>query len=228
MAAPHGEHTATPLADGRILIAGGFTRVAEIFDPASDQFTETAGAMPLTCAGHTATRLADGRVLLTGGFSGSAFGGTVVATAELFDPASGSFALTASMTEPRYRHAAALLPDGRVLVAGGWSGRQVLSTAEVYDPGRGSWTPIAPMQERRMGHTLTPRPDGSVLAVGGCAEGTTERFDPVTDRFLAAGPLAEPRQGHTTTLLRGSRVLIVGGYGASALASAEMLGGSGD
>jgi hypothetical protein len=223
MTAPRGEHTATPLADGRVLLAGGYTVTAEIFDPASDQFTRTAGSMSQSRTGHTATRLADGRVLLAGGFSGSVFGGGLTDTAEIFDPATGSFTPTAPKTTPRYRHAAALLPDGRVLVTGGWNGRATLATAELYDPVRGVWTPVAPMAGRRVGHTITRLPDSTLLVAGGRFAAVAERFDPVTGRFLPTGLLAEPRQSHTATLLPAGRVLIVGGYGTSPLASAEQL-----
>ena len=125
------------------------------------------------------------------------------------------------MTVPRYRHAAALLPDGRVLVTGGWSGRAILSSAEIYDPIQESWAPAAPMQERRMAHTMTPLPDHTLLVTGGHLVPMTERFDPVTGRFSPSGPLAAPRQGHTATLLPDGQVLLVGGYGEGALASAE-------
>ena len=97
MSAPRGEHTATPLADGRILLAGGYTQTAETFDAAAGRFTPAAGLMLLSRTGHTATRLPDGRVLLAGGFSGSVFGGAFSATAEIYDPSTASFTPAASM-----------------------------------------------------------------------------------------------------------------------------------
>ena len=131
------------------------------------------------------------------------------------------------MAEPRYRHAAARLPDGRVLVTGGWSGQAMLATAELYDPVKGSWTAAAAMAEPRMGHTMTRLPDGSALVVGGHLAATAEQFDPHTGRFHSLGPIAQPREGHTATLLPDGSVLIVGGYDEGALASAELFHGSG-
>jgi hypothetical protein len=170
---------------------------------------------------HTATALPDGRVLLTGGFSGSVLGGRVTAGAELFDPATGLFTPAPPMSAPRYRHAAALLPDGRVLVTGGWSGRATLVFTELYDPATGLWTAAEPMRTRRSGHTMTLLPDSTLLVVGGRFAAEAERFDPATRRFLSAGPLTELRQGHTATLLPDGEVLVAGGYVAGALNSAE-------
>ena len=125
-------HTATLLSDGKVLITGGNNgtqslATAELFDPASGKFTPT-GTMNAAREFHTATLRNDGTVLVAGGAElTSAAEGTTqegllpesMATAELFDPASGTFTPTSDMASARARHAAILLPDGRVFVTGG-------------------------------------------------------------------------------------------------------------
>ena len=107
---------------------------------------------------QTATRLSDGRVLVAGGFDDWA----ALATAEIYDPATGTWAPTGSMVEGRGYHTATLLPDGRVLVAGGRSNNSstghALSSAELFDPATGTWTPTASMSRGRAYHTATLLP----------------------------------------------------------------------
>lgn len=95
-------------------------------------FTATAG-MTMPRAAHTATLLTSGKVLITGGYGPTGFS-PPLATAELFDPSSGSFTPTGSMSTPRASHTATLLADGTVLIVGGRSGTEDLATAEIYDP----------------------------------------------------------------------------------------------
>ncbi|HET9786181.1 MAG TPA: kelch repeat-containing protein, partial [Pyrinomonadaceae bacterium] len=94
-------HTATSLADGRVLIAGGENAAgqlsdSEIFDPASGTFS-SSGSMTAARADHAAVRLADGRVLITGGRNGSG----KLGTSEIFDPATGTFSSGPSMNVAR-------------------------------------------------------------------------------------------------------------------------------
>ena len=120
-------HTATTLADGRVLVAGGYdahdqaVASAVIYDPATDTFSPT-GSMAAARGLHTATLLADGRVLIAGGGHPSWVGPQAdpyLASAELFDPATGTFSPTGSMAIRREGHTATLLTDGRVLITGG-------------------------------------------------------------------------------------------------------------
>jgi len=130
---PRDSHTATLLADGKVLVASGLLGLlasAELYDPASGTWTKT-GSLANARQSHTATLLANGKVLVAGGFSN--IGGDL-ASAELYDPASGTWTETGSLANARYDHTGTLLADGKVLVAGGlnFDFPYVLATAELY------------------------------------------------------------------------------------------------
>ena len=132
------------------------------------------GQMTVERGLHTATLLADGRVLVVGGFT---TGLSALASAELFDPATGAFSPTGSMATGRAVQIATLLQDGRVLVAGGASDTWDihLASAEVYDPGSGSFSATGPMAAQRIDYfdTATLLADGRVLVAGGQGEDRT-------------------------------------------------------
>ncbi|MEP6766439.1 MAG: kelch repeat-containing protein [Gemmatimonadaceae bacterium] len=164
MKSARGMFTATPLADGRILIVGGYDAAvfttlasAEIFDPVAGTFAFT-GSMSKARSGHTATRLADGKVLIVGGINDATDG----ATAELYNPTTGQFeTVNGAMSVPRKHHAAALMSDGRVAIIGGESlDNWVRGTAEAYDPVSRTFSPL--------GYMATPRrrPTASVITTG--------------------------------------------------------------
>ena len=115
---------------------------------------------------HTATLLSNGKVLVAGGYN---FASSWLSSAELYDPASGTWTNTGSMAAGRYAHTATLLPNGKVLVTGGinWSAGGCLSSAELYDPASGTWTVTGPLITGRDAHTATLLPDGQVLVAGG-------------------------------------------------------------
>src|SRR5450432_1727706 len=133
---PREAHTATPLASGKILVAGGasdcttaitpvsetfyctYVAGAELYDPTSNSWS-AAGTLATGRTGHTATLLASGKVLVTGGTNSNGGYGPPIASAELYDPVSNTWSPAASLNTARFEHTATLLPSGKVLVAGG-------------------------------------------------------------------------------------------------------------
>ena len=221
----HSEHTATLLPNGEVLITGGersasfpCSSLAERYDPTTGTFTQ-ASWMSECRAYHTATLLPNGKVLVVGGD----------ATAELYDPATGAFTLTGSLTTPRYYgHTASLLANGQVLIAGGFRGvvNNTLvteSSAELYDPATGTFSPTGSMGVGRLFHTATLLASGKVLVAGGMNQANAELYDPATGIFTATGNTVHERYWHTATLLpNGSVLLAGGGYYSGDLASTEL------
>ncbi|MBP1705894.1 MAG: Branched-chain amino acid transporter, amino acid-binding protein, partial [Chloroflexi bacterium] len=201
MATARGAHTATLLPDGRVLVAGGASTAgeeglggllagAETYDPASGTFVGT-GPLATARAGATATLLSDGRVLVAAGFDVPRPGAvSTLRAAEIYDPASGTFGPTGSLVTARYLHTATLLPDGRVLITGGFDPEAgYLASAEIYDPANGTFVGTGPLTAGRYGHTATLLPDGRVLVAGGFDRGagylaSAEIFDPVSGTFV--------------------------------------------
>ncbi|MCR6482368.1 protein LivK [Amycolatopsis sp. OK19-0408] len=211
------------LHDGRVLAAGGGdSRGAQTFadtalyDPATGQWTGT-GPLTTSRRGHTLTTLDDGRVLAVGGGHGHPTSRPwAQATAELYDPATGTWTPTGSLHQSRLVHSATLLPDGRVLVAGGSTDQPphfadlTTATAELYDPATGTWTPAAPMLHARAAFPAVLTPDGHVMAIGGSIDtgsdvaGITfcETYDPATDQWTPTDPIGTPTQGSNSGLAR--------------------------
>jgi hypothetical protein len=184
------------------------------------------GSMETARLSHTATLLNSGKVLVAGGGNATA----TLATAELFDPGSGSFAPTGSMGTARILHTATLLKNGKVLVTGGDSSTATLATAELFDPSSGSFVPTGSMGAARSSHTATILNDGRVLIAGGVDAGTAlataELFDPSSGSFTPTESMGTARSSHTATLLNNGKVLITGGVnlatGGGYFASGEL------
>jgi hypothetical protein len=210
---------AARLNDGRVLIVGGWSTglKAEIFDPVSGTFAPTANDLSRPHALHTLTLLGDGRVLVAGGRMAEP-AASEIATAEIFDPATATFAPTGSLRCGRDSHAAALLSDGRVLVMGGSVQTQpgygmTLRSAELFDPAIGTFTPTGSMSFSRTGHDAVTLPDGTVL-VFGWARNSAEIYDPASGRFRETGGPSVAHDSATATPLLDGRVLVSGGYKA--------------
>lgn len=210
-------HTATLLKNGNVLVAGSGMddkHSAELFNIRTHRF-EATGNMRMNRLGPTATLLPNGKVLIAGGASGEERGHTVVATAELYDPATGRFTPTGSMTLVRYKHGALLLPDSTVLIVGGsdehdWRGQY--NSVELYDMKRGTFSRVRDMEGKRfkLPNGVTLLNDGTVLVTGGAKK--IEIYNPGTQSFSSAGQFDEPHFYETATLLPDGSVLIAGGY----------------
>jgi len=219
-------HTAALLPDGTVLLAGGLGLAsAEKYDPGTAKFTPTTGSMSVARSGHTATLLTtgpdSGKVLITGGQA--SVGSAAYATAELFDPGTGTFTLTkGNMSVARTGHNATLLSDGTVLITGGG-----VLVADLFDPSTGVFTPTTGnLVAARNNDTATLLPTGQVLITGGfngAALATAELYDPTKKTFSATGPMAVPRVSQTATLLTtgadSGKVLVAGGNNLDSVAA---------
>ena len=235
-------HTATRLLDGRVLVVGGsngstLLSSAEIYDPATGKWTPT-GSMRAARYVHTATLLKDGKVLVAGGLPNLSFGVAALASAEIYDPATGQWAATGAMTQPRLQAKSVLVTRGplagKVLIAGGLYVQCCgfpLATTEIYDPVQGSWSKAANMLRRRYFDDsnvggLQALPDGTVFLVGGndadssgyIALNEAEIYSPATQAWSEAAGKQTNAQGAAVALSHG-RLLVAGGYVGRALAS---------
>jgi hypothetical protein len=214
-------HAAVLLRNGKVLLAGGvgtgwsFLRSAEIYEPSTGTSRPT-GDMSAARESHTATLLNDGRVFVAGGHEGRRPRITLHAAGEIYDPAKGAFTAAGTMSIPRHKHDAVLLPDGQVLVTGGSDARDgegKYDSAEVFDPKTVAFQRVRASHLPRFKHQGTSLllRNQKVVVLGGAAQ--AELYDPASGRFLpVAGRFDEPRFFAAATLLRGGNALITGGY----------------
>ena len=186
----------------------------------------SAGTLKVPRFGHRAVRLQNGQVLMAGGSTSPDPAAPVpTATVELYNPATNTWSLAASMSTPRNNLQLTLLANGRVLASGGQrGGPQALATAEVYDPVANAWSPVGSMRSARYLAGAALLSDGRVLVAGGSdgngPHSSAEIFNPSTGTWSAASSMAVPRYAGGMAVLPGGRVLVAGG--SDALPGAEI------
>jgi large repetitive protein len=226
MATSRFSHTATLLANGKVLVAGGYadggnnpTNSAELFDSATGLYTAT-GSMLDVHAGHTATLLANGKVLVVDH-------GTNNTSAELYDPIAGVWSPAGPTPLLFESHAAALLKDGRVLVMGGVGGFGTASNCYIFNPSNSTWTVTGSMQYPTAVPTATLLTNGNVLAAGGflassntpplSSASLTEVYDVTSGTWTVTSQMNAAHSGHTANLLPNGKVLVAGPDGSAEL-----------
>jgi N-acetylneuraminic acid mutarotase len=225
-------HAATLLPNGEVLVEGGgnatgFLPNAELYAPATGKWT-MSGSMTTARGQHTATLLPNGEVLVAGGLSNgsSPWSPSCTATAEIYNPFTGQWTTTGSMTKPRSSHTATLLRDGLVLIAGGLCNGGFSypdNSAELYDPSTGTWKATGSMNVARVNTAATLLPNGQVLTAGGnstsSAGRSAELYDPSTGTWKAMGSMTVYRPTLTAALLMNGDVLVFGGTQLASSAS---------
>jgi RHS repeat-associated protein len=232
-----GETSATLLQNGMVLMVGGTSAGpnAELYNPATGLFTTTGSLNTSRCL-QSATLLNNGKVLIAGGYNDGTFcdSGTTnpLASAELYNPSTGTFAPTGSMSTGRIYHSATLLQNGNVLIAGGDGTSNVLASAQIYNPSTGAFTNTGSLHTARSSHTATLLNNGQVLVAGGVSNtggvylASAELYSPSGGTFATTGNMTVTRAVQTATLLANGMVLVAGGDSSTAppfiLASAEL------
>ncbi|MCY1017672.1 Kelch repeat-containing protein [Pyxidicoccus sp. MSG2] len=182
---------------------------------------ENTGSMLTLRLAGTPVLLSSGKVLVSGGYNP-----TILASAELYDPATGSWSAAGSMARARWGHTLTLLPSGKVLAVGGVSNTQgtgETKNVDIYDPTTNTWTEAAPLTFSRGNHTATLMPSGKVLVIGGTSAETggsriPELYDPATNAWVpVTSPTATSRSGHVTVPLPSGKLLVAGGGAAAEL-----------
>ena len=224
--------TVTAVGEGITLLRARFGGSAAsavirvVSSPTAITFTAT-GSMATTRLFHTATLLADGKVLIVGGMDRGDGNGRAIATVELYDPATGTFARMGDLTKARSGHSATLLPNGKVLIAGGTDGIAYIGTAELFDPATGTFSQTGDLRRAQVWNDATLLTTGKVLISGGLGgwsaccpiPATPELYDPATGVFTTTGTYAGVDLVHETyaligltgtkaTLLHDGRVLL--------------------
>ena len=234
--------TGGPLS-GMVIIAAGSSEggggsnnlvSAELYDPSTRLWAYTGNmTVERYFELHSQTALPDGSVLIMGGTDCCPY--HWLNEAELYVSVSQTWTPTSSKTTPA-KGRSVLLPDGKVLVAGGVRGTQPtavnVASAELFDSSTGTWTATASMSTDRNGHTLTALPSGQVLVAGGTSGGwgvcndltSAELYDSGADTWFLTGNMSAARSLFTATLLPNGQVLAAGGADCEGniLSSAEL------
>ena len=211
MVTPRFGHTATLLADGRVLVTGGaklyfptyhmttYTASAEIYDPKTRTWVST-GSMSGARIGHSATLMSGGKVLVTGGWATN----YNTSSTEIFDPITGKWSPGLSMQSVTGSNSAGMLNDGRVLVVG-YNG--YAPAAELYDPLTGQWSAAANPPSTG---SLARLPAGNFMLVTQNPL-PCQIYDVSTDTWVPTGALNFGRAYGSLATLATGQVLLAGG-----------------
>ncbi|WP_205520077.1 Kelch repeat-containing protein [Pseudomonas lactucae] len=210
------------LMSGDVLVVAGSNAGMAIGDThlydVSTDLWRAAGQLRTPRFAHTTTLLESGRVLVVGGNNLQFTGGQVQDSVELYDPNAQEWQLQGWLPVDCMDHTATLLQNERVLIVGGYSGRQnaALARAFIYDPSAvGHWSEVCPPPVPLMQHTATLLQEGRVLVCGGANEpfGSPQRhafiYDPSLDSWERTSMCID-RKGHTATRLATGEVVVVG------------------
>jgi hypothetical protein len=222
MAIERAAHTSTLLADGKVLLAGGFRATtsssgrtyessAELYDPRTGKTTPT-GEMTFPRSGHIAVRLDDGMVLVAGGIGPTG----PLSSAELYNPSNGTFSPLPPMAGRRVGGTAVKLRDGRVLVLGGTDEHDPVAFVELFDPTTRTFATAAGLKIPRNFPAALLLQSGTVLVTGGSSRrdfplAAVEIYEPAKNIFRETGSMLEGRTKHGAAILPGGDVLVFGG-----------------
>ncbi len=222
LATPRASHGASLLADGTVLVTGGFRKgpdgysqlyagTTEIFVPATNTIVRGPDLVHAR-SGHATAILDDGSILIAGGWNADG----VMGSTERFDPRTRSFGSAGELATPRGGLTATRLANGHVLVIGGTDEKRSLTSIEAFDPHTRTWREVGALATPRAGHTATLLSDGRVLVVGGESQpgivvASAELFDPATGRSISTGSLAVARYKHGAVVMANGEVLVIAG-----------------
>ncbi len=220
-----GTNTITTVVTAQDGIATKSYSIAVVRAGLAVPFTST-GTLSAARESHAEVLLGNGKVLVAGGTVADALN-SAMATAELYDSATGTWTATGSLATARFHATATLLPNGKVLVVGGVgpTGSSGLSSAELYDPATGVWTATGPLNYFRSSHTATLLGNGKVLVAGGSngqVLNTGELYDPSLGTWTVINSMNTARYLATAALLPDGKVLVAGGYSNGAVNSSEL------
>ncbi len=231
MARPRFGHTSTNLLDGRVLAAGSevsaaIGSTAELFNPVTTTWALTTNNMSVSRNAHTAAVMKDGRVLIAGGRTPGT--STDLSTAQIFNPATNTFAAAANMPVARSSMSSVTLPNGKVLVVGDQADDAQSTSAILYDPLANTWAAVPGAHQSRTWSDILLLNNGKVLSIGppgGGTASTSEIYDPYLNTWTLSAVMAKVREAPgILTLLPDGRVLTHGGWNSvdGNLSSAEI------
>jgi uncharacterized repeat protein (TIGR01451 family) len=215
--------TASRLADGRVLIAGGQSfgaaaNTMELYDGNTRNFQLLSGTMSSPRQQHGAAVLKDGRVLIAGGSDGS----SALASIDIYDPKTQTTQPAGRMSAPRQNHSVTTMLNGRVLIAGGSDGVAELASAEIFNPADGTIQSAGQMNSQRQGHLAIRLPNNNgILLVGGKAAGaplaSAEVYVPWTGTFQTIDSLSVGRSNAVAASVKKGGLLLAGGLSAKGI-----------